>query len=156
MKCLLYRFILVLYTICVSEWREMDVTTPLQQDVYFTRDCEWPLKWNMASFSVFCLLYQLTEETKHCGMLSKPTCLKDSCIACNVLASKLNFYFWVLHPVACIIKVIGSADHRNNFLKMFICCRYMFRPLLAIFRRNTHLVPEVISPAIQYNTTDPL
>jgi hypothetical protein len=35
--------------------------------------------------------------------------------------TKVNdFYFWVLHPVARIIKVIRSAINRNNFLKMFI------------------------------------
>jgi hypothetical protein len=27
---------------------------------------------------------------------------------------------WVLHPVACIIKVLRTAVLRNNFLKMFI------------------------------------
>jgi hypothetical protein len=42
------------------------------------------------------------------------------------------FYFWVLLPVACIIKVIRSAVPGNNLLRclfIYICYRYMFRPL---------------------------
>jgi hypothetical protein len=50
------------------------------------------------------------------------------------------------------LKVIRSAVPRNTFLMMFIhvyfLSRYMFRPLLAIFRQNTHLFLEVVSPAM--------
>jgi hypothetical protein len=37
-----------------------------------------------------------------------------------MLTTVEDLYFWVLHPVACIIKVIRSAAPRNKFLNMFI------------------------------------
>jgi hypothetical protein len=54
----------------------------------------------------------------------------------------LTGYFWVLHPVACIVKVIRSAVPRNNLLRclfIYIWYRYMFRPMLDIFKRNIQL-----------------
>jgi hypothetical protein len=34
------------------------------------------------------------------------------------------------------------------FIHVYFFCRYMFRPLLAIFKRNTQLFLEVISPTV--------
>jgi hypothetical protein len=47
--------------------------------------------------------------------------LEDSDVELVFEHNTVDFYFWVLHPVACIIKVnIRSAVPRNNFSKMFI------------------------------------
>jgi hypothetical protein len=53
-------------------------------------------------------------------------------ITCDVICSLFFiFYFWVLHPVACIVKVIRSAAPPSNFLRylfIYIGYYYMFGP----------------------------
>jgi hypothetical protein len=53
-----------------------------------------------------------------------------------------DFYFGVLHPVARILSRL--LEEPQQLFQVFIIyliyfCRYMFRPLLAIFRWNTQL-----------------
>jgi hypothetical protein len=55
--------------------------------------------------------------------------------------SVILFYFGVLHPVACIIsRLLEEPSLATTFQDIyFIFCRYIFRPLLAILRRNIQL-----------------
>jgi hypothetical protein len=52
------------------------------------------------------------------------------------------FIFGVLHPVARILSRLLeepslARTFQDVYFILYIFCRYMFRPLLAIFRRNT-------------------
>jgi uncharacterized membrane protein len=45
---------------------------------------------------------------------------------------KYNFYFWILHPVACMIRLLETPS--LAIISIVVCfiishCRYMFRPL---------------------------
>jgi hypothetical protein len=43
-----------------------------------------------------------------------------------------NFYFWILHPVACIIRIVGNTVPGTipTAIRFIIpSCRYMFRSL---------------------------
>jgi hypothetical protein len=67
-------------------------------------------------------------------------------VQCNLVTQTVHvaFYFGVLHPVARtlsrLLKELSLATTLQGvFILYFIFCRYMFRPLLAIFRRNTQL-----------------
>jgi hypothetical protein len=69
--------------------------------------------------------------------------------------TKPNIFSSIRLRIELGIKVIRRAVPRNNFSKclfyILYFCRYMFRPLLAIFRWNAQLFLEDTS-----TTTDPL
>jgi hypothetical protein len=63
------------------------------------------------------------------------------------------FIFWILHPVACIIMIVGNTVHATIYVVvrfLFLTAATCFGLYLTIFRRICHI------QNIEYRTTDPL
>jgi hypothetical protein len=112
---------------------------------------------NLIRFSVFFAFWSSRSSSRMSWVPCTSLCLLATYVK-HAPTRNIDFVLMISKSTGPLnllhVKVIGSAVPCNNPLKclfIYICYRYMFRPLLAIFRRNIQLLLEVIAP-----TTDPL